>query len=210
MKQQLGLLQRLFLSSALLTLCSCSLVSVEVDETVVLPSISEVPVFSLPLTVTQAYQAIPHQRTEFNGTFSRVPASEKAYLELMFSVVDQAIAVRVSTLRAYNDGDRTEDGLAQYQTLIDFVDTVTPPDSLNGYHNDIKLSLAAQQAFFQDWRAQSRGFAHRGNAVGNHPQVKTASTHLHSAYGTLMAQFPDEDSINKSAFFDYHCALDFI
>ena len=209
MKQQIGLLPRLFLSAVLLMLFGCE-PRTEVTEQVVLPSVAEIPYFSLPLTVTQAYQAIPHQRTEFDSTFSSVPKSEKAYLELMFPVIDQAIAVRVSTLRAYNDGDRTEEGLTQYQTLIDFVETVTPPESLSGYHNDIKLSLEAQKAFYQDWRAQSRGFAHRGNAVGNHPKVQEASTHLISAYNSLMSQFPNEDSINKSAFFDYHCALDLI
>lgn len=182
----------------------------DLTQAVVLPAKSDIPQFALPLSVTQAYQAIPHQRTEFNATFSKVPAVEKAYLELMFLVVDEAIAVRVSTLRAYSEGDRTEEGLTQYQALIDFVETVTPPERLSGYHNDIKLSLMAQKDFFQDWRAQSRGFAHRGNAVGNHPKVQEASTHLRSAYGTLVSQFSDEDSINKSAFFDYHCALDFI
>lgn len=212
MRKTPALLRQLLSMVLLLTVAGCQGQRPEtsVAASVVLPAKTEIPQFSLPLSVTQAYQAIPHQRTAFDTTFSKVPAEEKAYLELMFLVVDQAIAVRVSTLRAYNEGDRTEEGLTQYQALIDFVETVTPPESLSGYHNDIKLSLMAQKDFFQDWRSQSRGFAHRGNAVGNHPKVQVASTHLRSAYGTLMNQFPDEDSINKSAFFDYHCALDFI
>lgn len=177
---------------------------------VILPAIADIPQFSLPLTVTQAYQAIPHQRTEFDSVFSDVPAPEKAYLELMFPLIDQAIAVRVSTLEAYTSGQRTEGGITQYQSLIDFASTVTPPSSMTTYHNDIVLALQAQKAFFQDWRAKSRGFSFKGNATGNHPQIQTASQHLRAAYSHLMNTFPQEDSINKSAFFDYHCALDFI
>ena len=160
--------------------------------------------------VCSSYLAIPHQRTEFDAVFSEVPAPEKAYLKLMFPLIDQAIAVSVSTLRAYTSGPRTEDGIAQYQALIDFANAITPPSTLATYHKDIVLALQAQKAFFQDWRTKSRGFSYKGNATGNHPQIQTASRHLRAAYNRLMSQFPQEDSINKSAFFDYHCALDFI
>ena len=209
---RLSLVSRLSLGLALCLLSSCASKppTAIAPVPIVLPAIADIPQFSLPLTVTQAYQAIPHQRTEFDSVFSDVPTAEKAYLELMFPLIDQAIAVRVSTLRAYTSGDRTEAGITQYQSLIDFVHTITPPSSMGAYHNDIVLALQAQKAFFQDWRTKSRGFSYKGNATGNHPQIQTASRHLRAAYNRLMSQFPQEDSINKSAFFDYHCALDFI
>ncbi|MEM6597824.1 MAG: hypothetical protein AAF635_06580 [Cyanobacteria bacterium P01_C01_bin.69] len=211
MKRQSRLFGKLLLGLTLCLLPGCaSEPPAATVPAVVLPAIADIPQFSLPLSVTQAYQAIPHQRTEFDSAFSAVPAAEKAYLELMFPLIDQAIAVRVSTLKAYTSGDRTEDSLTQYQALIDFSNTVTPPSSMSAYHSDIVLALQAQKAFFQDWRAKSRGFTFRGNAAGNHPKVKTSSQHLRAAYDHLMNTFPQEDSINKSAFFDYHCALDFI
>ena len=211
MKRRSDAIGKLLLCLTLCFLPGCGTQSQPVATApVVLPQIVDIPQFSLPLTVTQAYQAIPHQRTEFDSVFSEVPAPEKAYLELMFPLIDQAIAVRVSTLRAYTSGLRIEDGFAQYQALIDFANTITPPSTLATYHKDIVLALQAQKAFFQDWRAKSLGFTYKGNATGKHPQVKAASRHLRAAYNQLMTTFPQEDSINKSAFFDYHCALDFI
>jgi hypothetical protein len=33
---------------------------------------------------------------------------------------------------------------------------------------------------------------------------------LRAAYNELMARYPGEAQANKDAFFDYHCALDFL
>ena len=125
MKRRSDAIGKLLLCLTLCLLPGCSTQSQPVATApVVLPQIVDIPQFSLPLTVTQAYQAIPHQRTEFDAVFSEVPAPEKAYLELMLPLIDQATAVRVSTLRAYTSGPRTDDGIAQYQALIDFANTL--------------------------------------------------------------------------------------
>lgn len=180
------------------------------DYTFVLPPAEAVPTFELPLTVPQAYRAIPHKRTEFNPAYSRVSEPERAYLTLMFQLVDEAVAVRVSGLRAFNGGDRNAETIDQYETLTSFISTIEPPPSLSQYHSDLHSALQAQQAFFKTWRTYGSGFTGQGNGYRNHPQVKTASAHLISAYQQLMQAFPDEDSVNKDAFFDHHCALDFI
>ncbi|MFK8186073.1 MAG: hypothetical protein AB8B99_22075 [Phormidesmis sp.] len=175
-----------------------------------LPPTSAVPTFELPLTIPQAYRAIPHKRTEFDPTYSKVPEPERAYLTLMFRLVDEAVAVRVSALRAFSSGDRNSAAIEQYETLINFVETIEPPPTLSQYHSDLRSALQVQQAFFKDWRTQGSGFAHKGNGYRNHPQVKAASGHLISAHQQLVQAFPHEDSVNKDAFFDHHCALDFI
>ncbi|MEL6814029.1 MAG: hypothetical protein AAFP03_04350 [Cyanobacteria bacterium J06598_3] len=205
-KQQFcGLLISLWL------LTGCSKPQSEVaDYSFVLPSVEAIPQFELALSVRQAYQAIPHQRTEYDATFSRVPAPEKEYLALMFPLIDQAIAVRVVTLQNFNNGQRTAQGIDHYAELITFVEAIEPPPTLQTYHQDLARSLQAQQAFFKDWRAKGSAFGHSGRATGSHRQVQKASGHLISAYNQLMQRFPNEDSVNKSAFFDYHCALDFI
>ena len=202
-RQALGLL-------ATLWLIGCGKPQAETDYTFVLPAAETIPQFSLPLSVKQAYQAIPHQRTEFKKDFSRVPETDKAYLALMFPLIDQAVAVRVVTLQEFSSGQRGPQGIEQYAALIKFVAAIEPPPTLNTYHQEVELALQAQQAFFKDWRAKGSVFPHNSHATGSHAQVQKASGHLRSAYSQLMQAFPNEDSVNKTAFFDYHCALDFI
>lgn len=199
------------LIASLLPLSSCGLLLSEAElETLSFPSAAEIPVASLPYTVAQAYQAIPHQRTEFDPDFSPIPTHDKAYLSLMFPLIDQAIALRVTMLNEFTDGNRTAERLQQYQSLIDFTATITPPAHLQHYHTSIHSAMQAQHRYFQEWKSQSTGFRFKGRAVGNHPEVQAASSDLIAAYNHLMQTYPQEDSINKAAFFDYHCALDFI
>ena len=144
---------------------------------IVLPAVSEIPQFSLPLSVTQAYQAIPHQRTEFDVVFSEVPSTEKAYLEVMFPLIDRAIALRVSTLQEFRQGTRSAERIEQYHSLISFVKTITPPANMSTYHEHIVQALQAQQQFYKAWRAGGSSFAQGGN-IGTHPHVKNASSHV--------------------------------
>lgn len=96
------------------------------------------------------------------------------------------------------------------QSLIAFVAALWPPLTLQMHHQDMQRSLQAQQAFFKDWQTKGSAFSHNDRSSSRHPQVQKASGHLHSAYNQLMQTFPNEDNVNKAAFFDYHCALDFI
>jgi hypothetical protein len=40
--------------------------------------------------------------------------------------------------------------------------------------------------------------------------VQAASAAARAAYGELMSKYPGESQSNKDAFFDFHCALDFL
>jgi hypothetical protein len=69
--------------------------------------------------------------------------------------------------------------------------------------------LTNQRQFFVEWNAQGERFGYP-QVVSTHPAVQRASGSLRSAYQELMRQFPAEAQSNKEAFFDYHCALDFL
>lgn len=79
----------------------------------------------------------------------------------------------------------------------------------------VRVRVAGQQAFsserqyFVDWKSQGDRFAF-GQQVGDHPGVRAASANLRAAYDELMSKYPNESQTNKDAFFDYHCALDFL
>ena len=171
---------------------------------------AEPPSFDAGLSVEQAYAAIPHHRTVWEESDSTAPADEKAYLRVMFQVLDQAVAVRVASLQNYaNSRFDSLDTDGEFDLLLKYVNGMTVPQRLAAYHKDIAIGLAGERQFFHEWRAAGGGFAY-AQQIQNHPGVRSASSALKSAYGELMAKYPGEKEANKTAFFDYHCALDFL
>lgn len=168
------------------------------------------PTFNIGLSVEGAYEAIPHRRTVWNDENSAAPAPEKAYLKTIFEVLDQATAVRVAGMRNYAEGHlEYSDPDSEYEQLINFTRGMTPPKRLETYHSYILLGLTNQRQFFTEWKTQGDKFAYL-NSPNTHPGVQRASGALRSAYNELMAHYPAEAQPNKEAFFDYHCALDFL
>jgi len=168
------------------------------------------PTFNIGLSVNQAYEAIPHRRTIWNDADSTASAPEKVYLRTIFEVLDQATAVRVAGMQNYAAGHlEYSDPDAEYEQLINFTRGMTPPKKLETYHSYILLGLTNQRQFFTDWKAKGDAFGYP-LCIKTHPGVQRASGALRSAYSELMAHYPDEAQANKDAFFDYHCALDFL
>lgn len=168
------------------------------------------PTFNTGITVEQAYEAVPHRRTVWNDSDTSVPVKDKAYLKTIFQVLDQATAVRVAGMQNYGDGHVDySDPDAEYDQLIAFVGAMTPPQKLQAYHHDILGALANQRQFFVDWKSQGDRFGYP-QVLRTHPGVQRASNALRSAYNELMTQYPHEAKANQDAFFDYHCALDFL
>lgn len=199
--------------SAMVGVCACKH-SADASSTVAAssvpaPSYSDPPNVDLGLTVDQAYAAIPHRRTVWNDTDSPATPQEKAYLEVMFPLLDQAIAARVAGLQAYSQGDFSSMDLdAQWQRLINFARAATPPPSLTAYHQDILTALSDERQFFHEWYSARSQFPFASH-IENHPSVRAASAASRAAYSELMRKFPSESPSNRDAFFDYHCALDF-
>jgi len=176
----------------------------------VTPQYNDPPVADVGLSVEQAYAAIPHRRTVWVESDSTVPSEEKTYLKVMFQVLDQGVAVRVVGLQNYSNQQFDSANIdAEFDHLIAFVHTMPVPKTLVSYHNDILAGLNGQRAFFDEWKSQRDNFQF-SRQVQNHPGVRNASNALRTAYGELMSKYPNESQTNKDAFFDYHCALDFI
>jgi hypothetical protein len=162
------------------------------------------------LSVEQAYAAIPHRRTAWIESETTVPAGERAYLKTIFAVVDEAVAVRVVGLQNFSqqhfdaiDVDR------QFDRLISFALSMPVPARLDAHHRQILSALAADRRFFADWKAHGAAFPFAQQIAAN-GNVQAASAAARAAYGELMSKYPGESQSNKDAFFDYHCALDFL
>ena len=176
-----------------------------------LPNVAVAPVFDLDLSVDAAYAAIPHRRTAMDFAASNMPEQDKRFLEVAFHVIDQAIRLRVTAYQKFSRGAIDPQLISDMDRLIDYLQNTEAPDNLSTYQVQLLQALSDQRGFFVEWQKQGQQFRY-GNAqmIGTHEKVQSASTELKSAYGILMQTYPGEVSNNKEAFFDYHCALDFL
>jgi hypothetical protein len=168
------------------------------------------PNINAGISVEQAYEAVPHRRTIWDESDTSVPANDRAYLSAIFQVLDEAVAVRVAGMQNYSAGHfEYSDPSSEYGQLLSYVQGMEVPKGLENYHRDIIAGLTGQQQFFADWKSQAASFPY-AQQIANHPEVQKASAALRAAYSELMSKYPNEAQKNKDAFFDYHCALDFL
>ena len=173
------------------------------------PSIATAPTVDVDLSVDAAYKAIPHRRTAMDFAVSNMPEADKRFLEVAFHLIDQAIRVRVSAYQKFSRGELSDSPLVDFDRLNEYLRQVEAPSSLSSYQARLVQALSDQRPFFQEWLDQGQQFRY-GSSVATHPKVQSASNALRAAYGILMELYPNDTATNKEAFFDYHCALDFI
>lgn len=171
---------------------------------------SDPPNVDVGLSVEQAYAAIPHRRTVWNESESTVPDEDRAYLRTIFQVIDQAIAVRVAGLQNFSKSRFDSVNIdAQWDRLIAFTQGMTVPKDLTSYHQDVLASFSNERQFFSEWKSRGDQFEF-ARQIPNHSGVRAASAAARAAYNEIMARYPNENQNNKDAFYDYHCALDFL
>ena len=175
------------------------------------PTVGSAPTLKLDLSVDAAYAAIPHRRTAMDFAASNMPDQDKRFLEVAFHLVDQAIRLRVSAYQKFLKGEPGDSQIADFDTLIDYLQNAEAPAGLTNYQARLAQALSEQRAFFQEWQTGGQQYQYGSpQTVGTSPRVQRASSALREAYGILMELYPNENDSNKAAFFDYHCALDFI
>jgi hypothetical protein len=152
------------------------------------------PVSAQAMTVEEAYAAIPHSRTVFDPQHVSMSEEEAVFLAEFFDLIDAAIVARVGAIQG-GRRDGLEDVLPRLRSLN------IPPSAAQAH----ALVVGAVEEQNQFLKTVFTG----GNIAGD-PLVSSASTKLHQAYDALMTAYPGEIQHNKTAFFDYLCALDFI
>ncbi|MDF1660444.1 MAG: hypothetical protein P1V97_01645 [Planctomycetota bacterium] len=165
------------------------------------------------VSVEKAYKMIPHRRTKFTFKGSTVKGDDKAYLEKAFKIVDEAVRCRVVTMHDYAKKAPKKAGKLRndYQKLLDYLKTLTPPKKLAKYQESLISAMTAQIDFFKEWEKGGKSFRYGGlRQLRSHPKVTGASRFLIAGYQVLMRAYAGESKKNKEAFFDYHCSLDFI
>lgn len=164
-------------------------------------------------SVAKAYKMIPHRRTQFDFKNCQLKGDEKAYLKSAFAMIDEVVRCRVITLHEYvkKAPKKASKSRQHLESLQTYWGAVTAPKSLQKYHDLIASALSLQIEFFKEWEQAGKSYKYGNHkALRGHAKVKKASRSLIGAYKILMSKYRSESKLNRQAFFDYHCAFDFI
>ncbi len=165
------------------------------------------------MSVEEAYSAIPHRKTDFITQYSKIDSASIKYLEQMFDLVNRAIVQRVQVLQWFASrgerGKSYEEYSENITTIQKTLDELNAPAFLVNVKSLVAQSIKDQSDYFKSWDSRVRGGEafqfNRGD-----PLIQSSHNGLVNAYYQLMQTFPRENGVNKQAFYDHLCALDFI
>jgi len=165
------------------------------------------PLAATALTVEQAYAAIPHQRTVYDASGSRLAKGHIEALDQLFTLSDRGTVLRVEALDALKRRDtaRLRATVRDYASLFDALRQLRPTPQTRAA-TDLVLQAVQQHQSFFDTKLAAAPRLDSAFTV----DVTQSSQKLRQAYSLLMAAFPEETARNRQAFFDYLCALDFL
>lgn len=156
---------------------------------------------AFPLTIDEAYEAIPHRRSQYQAAESPVP--EREFLAKLFSLSDRALVARIETMQAFS---RQEfESMVKYEREVDTVLLALRALEGSGETKELGALLAeaveSQRRYFRSWRDK--------RTQGDEEFIRSSSAPLHRLYNELITRFPSETEHNKNAFYQHLCALDF-
>jgi hypothetical protein len=163
------------------------------------------------MTVDQAYSALKHRRTVFDERATKASKAQAESLKRLFSLAEVGTVLKVRAYQAHARGDRAGYAavLADYDSLID-VSKRQPSSAEIGPAQDLVVgAIVRQRAVLAASAAKPVAVLSR-NELARDPQVQKVHGDLISAYHMLLRAFPEEPTVNRDAFYDYLCALDFL
>ena len=174
------------------------------------------PIRAEDMTISQAYRALPHQRTQFNASHAKMSAQESKYLDHLFFVTDLAFRERMVMLRAFQGGQDhryIEAYNKEIGNLLGSFEFIDPPNRALGQVEKLIIeSVSEQREFFNIWY-KARGtsqYKQLQKNVASHKYVQSSHQKLIQAYGVLKQNYPQEMPHNQQSFYDHLCALDFL
>jgi hypothetical protein len=166
------------------------------------------PDSGISVTVDDAYAAIKHRREPLD--LAGIPDAERDGLQLLLRALDEAVRLKIALWWACSagEGDKAATLLERLDTLRSWLEHAPVPAGLDAYRRDLVEGLAAQRAFFDDWRAKGKSYSPAG--ISSHPQAQACSRAVHAAYEELLRRYPQASAHDRQVFYDRHCAFDLI
>jgi len=155
--------------------------------------------------ITQAYRAIPHRRTRYTASRSKLDEADSHFLAELFRWVDYGVVARVGALQGLHSQRAANQRVEELNAIARQVEALAVLPKAGDAVRMIVSALDEQRAALESWQRQGLPTHLQAD-----PRVRRSSRLLRSAYGQLMSSYPEETKHNKQAFFDHLCALDFI
>ena len=165
------------------------------------------PINSYALTLEQAYKEIPHRQTQYLETIAKIDPAYSKQLKKIFRLTDNAVVAKVEAL-LWLSGNKTKGkDIRQYKvkivSILKSLKKIEVSKDIKPVKDLIVKAISEQKLFLETKNKLDKNW-HKNSLV------ISSSNKLKSAYSILMKAFKNEAAINKQAFFDHLCALDFI
>ena len=170
------------------------------------------------LSVSEAYALVPHRQTTYVATQSQLHTEIAQNIERFFRLSDRALVARVMMFRWCQSDGKANYSLEAYRRETAAVQAelgkLVVPAEARPAIKAVREALALHSDYFKLWVEaihSGKPFADAFRPGRTIPAlVKQANEKLLSAYRIMMGAFPNESDMNKQAFYDHLCALDFI
>jgi hypothetical protein len=163
------------------------------------------------MTVDQAYSALKHRRTVFDASATKASKAQVESLKRLFGLAEVGTILKVRAYHAHARGDKAAYAavLADYNTLVEVSRKQPSLPEIKPAQDLVVASIARQRAVLAASAAKPVAALSR-NELARDPEVRKVHSDLISAYQMLLRVFPQEPAVNRDAFYDYLCALDFL
>ena len=163
------------------------------------------------MTVDQAYAQLKHRRTVFDASRTGASKVQVESLQRIFAYAELGTILKVRAYNAHYHGDKAAYAavLRDYDALIAITKGQAPPADVKQVHDLVAGAIAEQRAVLASSAAKPKEALSRAS-LARAPEVQKVHRDLIQAYNVLIAKFPKEPQVNRDAFYDYLCALDFL
>ena len=163
------------------------------------------------MSVDEAYTALKHRRTVFDERATKASKAQAESMKRVFSLAERGTVLKVRAYHAHYRGDKPGYAavLADYDTLIETAKTQAVLPDIKPVQ-DLVVGAIVQQRGVLAASAGKPSAALSRAELARQPEVQKIHGELLRAYRVLMQSFPQEPAVNRDAFYDYLCALDFL
>ena len=107
--------------------------------------------FAQEMTIEQAYDAIPHQRTVYDAKNAQMSPEEKKFLKAFFHLVDLAMVERVGMLLWLTTNGQQGRIAKNYDMILDQMESLKTPTSLGEMKKLVVQAIEEQRSLLEDW-----------------------------------------------------------
>jgi hypothetical protein len=163
------------------------------------------------MSVDEAYSALKHRRTVFDEGATKASRAQAESMKRVFSIAERGTVLKVRAYHAHYRGDKAGYSavLADYDSLIETAKAQPALADIKPVQDLVVGAIVQQRGVLAASAAQPAAALSR-NELARNPQVQKVHGELIHAYNILMRTFPQEPTVNRDAFYDYLCALDFL